>query len=53
MKVPMDSLRELERERGISLDTVVEAIERALASAYLRITYGTDETHDARAGSPA
>jgi transcription termination/antitermination protein NusA len=49
MKVPMDSLRELERERGISLDTVVEAIERALASAYLRITYGTDETHDARA----
>src|SRR5919107_1720790 len=48
MKVPMDSLRELERERGISLDTVVEAIEKALASAYLRMT-NADETRDARA----
>ena len=47
MKVPMDSLRELERERGISLDTVVEAIEKALASAYLRMT-NADETRDAR-----
>ena len=37
MKIPMDSLRELERERGISFDTLVEAIEKALASAYLRI----------------
>jgi transcription termination/antitermination protein NusA len=44
----MDSLRELERERGITLDTVVEAIERALASAYLRMT-NADETRDARA----
>jgi len=44
----MDSLRELERERGISLDTVVEAIEKALASAYLRMT-NADETRDARA----
>jgi len=43
----MDSLRELERERGISLDTVVEAIEKALASAYLRMT-NADETRDAR-----
>jgi transcription termination/antitermination protein NusA len=48
MKVHMDSLRELERERGISLDTVVEAIEKALASAYLRMT-NADETRDARA----
>ena len=37
MKIPMDSLRELERERGISFETLVEAIEKALASAYLRI----------------
>jgi N utilization substance protein A len=44
----MDSLRELERERGISFDTVVEAIEKALASAYLRMT-NADDTRDARA----
>jgi N utilization substance protein A len=44
----MDSLRELERERGISFTTVVEAIEKALASAYLRMT-NADETRDARA----
>jgi len=37
MKIPMDSLRELERERGISFETLVEAIEKALSSAYLRI----------------
>ncbi len=48
MKIPMDSLRELERERGISFDTVVEAIEKALASAYLRMT-NADETRGARA----
>jgi N utilization substance protein A len=48
MNIPMDSLRELERERGISFDTVVEAIEKALASAYLRMT-NADETRDARA----
>jgi N utilization substance protein A len=44
----MESLRELERERGISFETVVEAIEKALASAYLRVT-NADETKDARA----
>jgi N utilization substance protein A len=44
----MDSLRELERERGISFETVVEAIEKALASAYLRVI-NADETRDARA----
>ena len=48
MNIPMDSLRELERERGISFDTAVEAIERALASAYLRVT-NADETRAARA----
>jgi N utilization substance protein A len=48
MNIPMESLRELERERGISFDTVVDAIERALASAYLRMT-NADETRDARA----
>jgi transcription termination/antitermination protein NusA len=48
MKIPMDSLRELERERGIAFDTLVEAIERALASAYLRMT-NADETRGARA----
>jgi transcription termination factor NusA len=48
MKIPMDSLRELERERGISFETVVEAIEKALASAYLRMT-NADETRGARA----
>lgn len=48
MQIPMDSLRELERERGISFDTLVEAIEKALASAYLKVT-GADETRQARA----
>ncbi|HZA19212.1 MAG TPA: transcription termination factor NusA [Actinomycetota bacterium] len=48
MKIPMDSLRELERERGIAFDTLVEAIEKALASAYLRMT-NADETRGARA----
>ncbi|MDQ3985844.1 MAG: transcription termination factor NusA [Actinomycetota bacterium] len=48
MKIPLDSLRELERERGIAFDTLIEAIEKALASAYLRIT-NADETRWARA----
>jgi N utilization substance protein A len=48
MKIPMDSLRELERERGIAFDTLVEAIEKSLASAYLKVT-GADETRQARA----
>lgn len=48
MKIPMDSLRELEREKGVSFDTLVEAIEKALASAYLKITRA-DETRQARA----
>ena len=48
MKIPLDSLRELERERGISFDTLIEAIEKALAQAYLKVT-GADETRQARA----
>ncbi|HZA40861.1 MAG TPA: transcription termination factor NusA [Actinomycetota bacterium] len=48
MNIPMDSLRELERERGIAFDTLVEAIEKALASAYLRMI-NADETRGARA----
>jgi transcription termination/antitermination protein NusA len=48
MRIPLDSLRELERERGISFETLVEAIEKALASAYLR-TLGLEETRGARA----
>jgi N utilization substance protein A len=48
MKIPLDSLRELERERGISFETLIEAIEKALASAYLKVT-NADETRAARA----
>ena len=48
MQIPLDSLREVERERGISFDTLLEAIEKALASAYLRMA-GADETRGARA----
>ena len=50
MKIPMDSLRELERERGISFETLLEALEKALASAYLRVmNVEHDETKRARA----
>ncbi|MDQ3953968.1 MAG: transcription termination factor NusA [Actinomycetota bacterium] len=48
MKIPLDSLRELERERGISFETLIEAIERALASAYLRVTNADPEMRAAR-----
>ncbi|MGH2699934.1 MAG: transcription termination factor NusA [Actinomycetota bacterium] len=48
MQIPLDSLREVERERGIAFDTLLEAIEKALASAYLRMV-GADETRGARA----
>ncbi|MDQ3916069.1 MAG: transcription termination factor NusA [Actinomycetota bacterium] len=48
MQIPMESLRELERERGIAFDTLVEAIEKALASAYLKVV-NADETRGARA----
>ncbi|HEV3472891.1 MAG TPA: transcription termination factor NusA [Actinomycetota bacterium] len=48
MKIPMDSLRELERERGTAFETLVEAIEKALAQAYLRMTNADIETRGAR-----
>ena len=48
MKIPLDSLREVERERGISYETLLEAMERALAQAYLRMT-NADESMRARA----
>jgi len=49
MKIPLDSLRELERERGIAFETLVEAIEKALSSAYLRMTNSDLEITGARA----
>jgi transcription termination/antitermination protein NusA len=49
MKIPLDSLRDVERERGISYETLLEAMERALAPAYLRITTAPPETMRARA----
>jgi N utilization substance protein A len=36
MKVEIDALRSIEREKGISFDTVIDALESALASAYKR-----------------
>ncbi|MGH2819637.1 MAG: transcription termination factor NusA [Actinomycetota bacterium] len=48
MKIPLDSLRDVERERGVSYETLLEAIERALAQAYLRVI-NADETRGARA----
>ena len=48
MNIPMDSLRELERERGIAFETLVEAIEKALAQAYLKVTNADPDTRGAR-----
>lgn len=36
MKIEIEALRSIEREKGISFDTVIEALESALASAYKR-----------------
>ncbi|HZB60592.1 MAG TPA: transcription termination factor NusA [Actinomycetota bacterium] len=36
MKIPIDELRFLEREKGIALETVISALESALAAAYKR-----------------
>ena len=36
MKIEIEALRSIEREKGISFDTVIEALEGALASAYKR-----------------
>jgi N utilization substance protein A len=49
MDIPIDSLRELERERGVTLETSIQALEKALAQAYLRMTNADLETRGARA----
>jgi N utilization substance protein A len=49
MNIPIDSLRELERERGVTLDTSIQALEKALAQAYLRMTNADLESRGARA----
>ncbi|HEX2239773.1 MAG TPA: transcription termination factor NusA [Actinomycetota bacterium] len=49
MRIPLESLRDLERERGIAYETSLSALENALASAYLRMTGADLETRDARA----
>jgi transcription termination/antitermination protein NusA len=43
MKVEIEALRSIEREKGISFDTVIEALESALASAYKRSDAGAEE----------
>jgi transcription termination/antitermination protein NusA len=48
VKIPLESLRDVERERGISYETLLEAMEKALAQAYLRMT-NADENMRARA----
>ena len=49
MQIPIEALRELERERGISLATLIDAIEKALAQAYLRMTNSDQDIRRARA----
>jgi transcription termination/antitermination protein NusA len=43
MKVDIEALRSIEREKGIAFDTVVEALESALASAYKRQASNAEE----------
>ncbi|MDP9023622.1 MAG: transcription termination factor NusA [Actinomycetota bacterium] len=43
MKVDIDALRQIEREKGIDFATVVEAFETALASAYKRSPQATGD----------
>ena len=43
MKVDIDALRSIEREKGIDFETVVEALESALASAYKRQASSAEE----------
>jgi transcription termination/antitermination protein NusA len=43
MKVEIEALRSIEREKGIAFDTVIEALESALASAYKRSGDGAEE----------
>lgn len=43
MKIPIEELRELEREKGIALETVISALENALAAAYKRQPHAPDD----------
>jgi transcription termination/antitermination protein NusA len=43
MNVDIEALRSIEREKGIAFDTVVEALESALASAYKRQATNAEE----------
>lgn len=43
MKVEIEALRSIEREKGIAFETVIEALESALASAYKRSQADAEE----------
>ena len=43
MKIDIDALRQIEREKGIDFLTVVEAFETAMASAYKRSVHATGD----------
>lgn len=43
MKVEIDALKSIEREKGIAFETVLEALESALASAYKRSGAAAEE----------
>lgn len=43
MKIDIDALRMIEREKGIPFETVIEAMESALGSAYKRSTSEAEE----------
>ncbi|MDQ3530097.1 MAG: transcription termination/antitermination protein NusA, partial [Actinomycetota bacterium] len=41
--VDINALRSIEREKGIAFDTIIEALEGALASAYKRSQADAEE----------
>ncbi|HWB72491.1 MAG TPA: transcription termination factor NusA [Egibacteraceae bacterium] len=43
MRIEIEALRSIEREKGIAFETVIEALEGALASAYKRSTADAEE----------
>jgi N utilization substance protein A len=43
VRIPIDELRYLEREKGIAFDTVISALESALAAAYKRQPNAPDD----------
>ena len=43
MKIDLDALRQIEREKSIDFVTVVEAFETAMASAYKRSPHATGD----------